>query len=332
LKIAIVILNYNGEQLLADFMPSVVAHSQRDDTEIWLVDNCSTDDSIGFVKKTFPTVQILVNESNLGFAKGYNQSLKNIPADIYCLLNSDVEVTEGWLKPIIDSFIKNDHTTVIQPKILDYNNKSKFEYAGAAGGFIDRLGYAFCRGRMFNQLESDKGQYNDSANIFWASGACFFIRSKIFHQLNGFDEEFFAHYEEIDLCWRIQNKNLGVLYEGTSEVYHLGGGTLNKQRPKKTYLNFRNSLLTLVKNLPLQTLLYLIPLRFLLDVLAAIQQLALLKPAHSFAILKANVDFLLLLPRMLKKKDTLPKRKDYYYTNSIVWKYFLLNAKRFEDL
>lgn len=331
MKIAIVILNYNGQELLAKFLPSVVANSHRQDAEIWVVDNCSSDDSVFYVKNKFPDVSVLQNEANFGFAKGYNEALKKIQADIYCLLNSDVEVTQGWLAPVIKSFDNNDNIAAIQPKILDYKNKSKFEYAGAAGGFIDRFGYAFCRGRIFNQLEFDKGQY-DSAKIFWASGACLFIRSKVFHDLGGFDEDFFAHYEEIDLCWRINNKNLQVWYEGASQVYHVGGATLGKQHPKKTFLNHRNSLLTLVKNLPIKDFLYVFPVRLTLDFIAIIHKLIYLKPAHALAILKANIHFFALLPKTLKKRTSNPKSKKHYHVNSIVWKHFALRKKRFGDL
>ena len=203
MKIAVVILNWNGRQLLEQFLPSVVKYSPQ--ATVYIADNASSDDSVIFIRTHFPTVQIVLNETNLGFAGGYNEALQHIDADVYALVNSDIEITENWLQPIIETFEKEPKTAIIQPKILDYKNKEYFEYAGAAGGFIDQFGYPFCRGRLFETLEKDKGQYDDSCDIFWASGACFFIRSSIYRELKGFDADFFAHQEEIDLCWRAIN-------------------------------------------------------------------------------------------------------------------------------
>src|SRR5690606_35983908 len=211
-------------------------------------DNNSSDQSKQYVETYFKNVQWIQLHENFGYAKGYNEALKGIKEEIICLLNTDVEVTENWLQPVLDLFSKDDSIGIIQPKILDYNNKSHFEYAGAAGGFIDKYGYPYCRGRVFNSIEKDSNQYDTSTSIFWASGACFFIRKNVFHSLNGFDESFFAHMEEIDLCWRAYNLNYQTKYVGESTVYHLGGATLNAQNPKKTYLNFRNSLFCLTKN------------------------------------------------------------------------------------
>jgi len=249
LKIAVVILNWNGKALLEKFLPSVIQFS-RDDAEIYVADNNSIDDSIAFLKEKYPEIKIIKNKTNGGYAKGYNDALKHVDADVFALVNSDIEVAKGWLKPVIKQFKKNKNTAAIQPKILDYKDKSKFEYAGAAGGFIDFMGYPYCKGRIFMELEKDKNQYNDTYDIFWATGACFFIRSEVFYQLKGFDEDYFAHQEEIDLCWRIQNEGYNIQYVGLSTVYHVGGATLKETNPHKTFLNFRNSLFSICKNVP----------------------------------------------------------------------------------
>ena len=250
MKIAIIILNWNGQKLLEQFLPDIVRYSNPDYCDIYVADNASSDTSVNYVKSNFTTVKIIQNTENVGYAKGYNDALKNIDADIYALVNSDIEVTKGWLEPIISTFKNNQKTAIIQPKILDYKNKDFFEYAGAGGGYLDKYGFPFCRGRIFNSLEKDSQQFNDTKEIFWASGACLFIRKEVFNDLEGFDETYFAHQEEIDLCWRAKNLGHTVKYVGTSTVYHIGGATLNESNPKKTYLNFRNSLFTLTKNLP----------------------------------------------------------------------------------
>ena len=269
LKIAIVVLNWNGEALLEQYLPSVLEYSEG--ASVILADNASTDGSIAFVKKNFPEITIIQNKQNGGFAKGYNDALAHVDADIYCLLNSDVEVTPQWLTPIRQMFEAHPEAAIIQPKILDLLQPDHFEYAGAAGGFIDQLGYPFCRGRIFQSLEKDHGQYNDIREIFWATGACMFIRKKVYDDLGGFDEDYFAHQEEVDLCWRAKNRGYKVFYVGTSEVLHLGGSTLSNMNPKKTYLNFRNSLFSITKNLPRRKALVLILFRLLLDGIAALE-------------------------------------------------------------
>ena len=256
MKVAVVILNWNGRALLEKFLPSVVAHSAG--ASIHVVDNASEDESIAFLQNKYPDINIIQNSENGGFAKGYNDGLKHIDTDIYCLLNSDVEVAPNWLNPILKGFESIPEAAIIQPKILDLKRREYFEYAGAAGGFIDKLGYPFCRGRIFQALEKDTGQYNDIKEVFWATGACMFIRKEIFEELNGFDEDYFAHQEEIDLCWRAKNKGHKVFYIGTSHVFHLGGSTLENMNPKKTFLNFRNSLYSITKNLPRKTALPII--------------------------------------------------------------------------
>lgn len=324
--IAIVILNWNGKALLEKFLPSVINYSK--DAKIYVADNASTDDSIEFLKTSFQEVRIIQNSENGGYAKGYNEALKYVSEPLLCLLNSDIEVTENWLSSIITTFNSDANPDILQPKILDYKDKSKFEYAGAAGGFIDKYGYPFCRGRIFDSIEEDNGQYNDIIDIFWASGACFFIKNNVFKDLKGFDESYFAHMEEIDLCWRAYNSNYKTQYVGTSTVYHVGGATLNDTSPKKTYLNFRNSLITLVKNTDKNVFLKSL-LRMLLDGIAGVRFLLQLKPLHFAAILKAHGSFYLNLGRVLKERRTLKKSSNYYLINSIVWSYFIKKHKTF---
>lgn len=328
-KIAIVILNWNGTKLLEQFLPSVIKHSAE--AEIYLADNASTDNSIAFVKANFPTVKIIQNEDNYGFAKGYNIAMQNVEEDYYCLLNSDVEVTKNWLTPILTCFENEPQTAIIQPKLLDFKLKTHFEYAGAAGGFIDKFGYPFCRGRIFDTVEKDNGQYNDDIQIFWASGACFFIRKEVFRKLNGFDADFFAHQEEIDLCWRANNLGYNIKYISKSVVYHVGGATLKEGSPKKTFLNFRNSLLMLTKNLPFEQLFPTLFIRLCLDGIAGIQFLFKGKFNHFFAIIKAHFSFYTLINKTLKKRKG-KTSKQYYHTNSIVYRYFIKNGKVFDEI
>lgn len=320
MKIAVVILNWNGTKLLEQFLPSVVNYSPEAD--IYVADNASTDDSISYVKAFFPTIQIIKNESNLGFAEGYNEALKSVDAEIFALVNSDIEVTENWLQSIIETFENEPQTAIIQPKILDYKRKEYFEYAGAAGGFIDKYGYPYCRGRIFETLEKDKGQYDDNCEIFWASGACFFIRSSVYNELEGFDADFFAHQEEIDLCWRAFNKGYKVKYNSQSVVYHVGGATLELGNPKKTFLNFRNSLLMLLKNLPKKQLFPVIFTRLILDGIAGIQFLLQGKFKHLLAIVKAHFSFYALFSVHYKKRAKFQSEK-YYNKRSIVYSYYI---------
>jgi len=251
MKIAIVILNWNGLKHLKKFLPSVLKNSGKN--PIYIIDNYSTDSSVQFVKETYPEIKLILNNDNFGYAKGYNEGLKKVKEEVYCLLNNDVEVTKDWLNPIIEEFIDNESVVIAQPKILDYKIKNKFEYAGAAGGFIDYFGYPYCRGRIFSNIEKDNGQYDQNIDIFWASGACFFIRKKTYELLNGFDENFINHMEEIDLCWRLTNLNLNLkkrfLYK--SVVFHLGGGSLNYENPKKLFYNIRNQRWMIIKNMNL---------------------------------------------------------------------------------
>jgi GT2 family glycosyltransferase len=331
LKTAVVILNWNGQKLLEQFLPSVVNFSLNEAT-VYVADNASTDSSIKYIKEFYPSVQIIENAINGGYAKGYNNALQHIEADIYCLLNSDVEVTENWLTPVIKLFKEEEKTAIIQPKLLDFKDKKKFEYAGAGGGFIDLFGYPYCRGRVFDHLETDNGQFNDVSDIFWASGACLFIRSNVYHQLCGFDEDYFAHQEEIDLCWRAQNEGFTIKYVGTSTVYHVGGATLQETNPHKTFLNFRNSLLNVVKNVPKKWFLLVVFSRLILDGIAGIKFILELRPIHTWAIIKAHFSFYKNFYKFLKKRKKLQKKAYYNLHTSIVWQYFFLKRKKFTDL
>ncbi len=319
-KIAVVILNWNGAKLLEQFLPSVLAYSEE--ATIYVADNASTDTSIQVIREQFPSIKIIQNDGNYGFAKGYNWALENVEEPYYALVNSDVEVTKDWLTPILSVFENEPQIGIVQPKILDYKNKENFEYAGAAGGFIDKYGYPFCRGRIFTTIEKDNHQYDDESEIFWASGACFFIRKEIFRKLNGFDDDFFAHQEEIDLCWRAFNLGYKTKYTYKSVVYHFGGATLNNSNPKKTFLNFRNSLLMLLKNLPKNQLFPILFTRLLLDGIAGIQFIFQGKFKHCFAIVKAHFHFYHLISINLKKRSGSQSKK-YFYTNSIVYSYFI---------
>ncbi|WP_397447162.1 glycosyltransferase family 2 protein [Polaribacter sp. R77954] len=331
MKTAIVILNWNGKQLLEQFLPSIVNFSLQQ-ADIYVADNASTDNSIAYIQKDFPSVKIIENATNGGYAKGYNDALQAVNADVYCLINSDVEVTENWLSPILNVFKNDENTAIIQPKILDYKDKTKFEYAGAGGGFIDLYGYPYCRGRVFNHLEKDTSQFDDISEIFWASGACLFIRSTIYHKIKGFDEDYFAHQEEIDLCWRTQNIGYSVKYVGTSTVYHVGGATLQETNPHKTYLNFRNSLLNVVKNVPKKWFLFVVFSRLILDGIAGLKFIIELRPVHTWSILKAHLSFYKNFYKFLKKRKILIKKQDYNLHTSIVWQYFVLGRTKFKDL
>jgi len=330
LNLAIVILNWNGKTLLEQFLPSVIKFSKE--ASIYVADNASSDDSIEFIVTNFPKICIIQNKENGGYAKGYNDALKDLKEDVFCLLNNDIEVTEGWLTPIFVHFNNsNKSEAIIQPKILDYQDKSKFEYAGAAGGFIDKYGYPYCRGRIFNSIEEDNNQYNKKDDIFWASGACLFIKSNVFKELNGFDESYFAHMEEIDLCWRAQNSGYTVKYIPDSTVFHVGGATLENSNPQKTYLNFRNSLYTLVKNAN-GYILTLVLIRLIFDGIAGIKFLYELKPKHAIAIIKAHIVFYRRLPKLLKQRKSNKPSVRYYQKSSIVWLYFVKKKTTFNSL
>lgn len=328
-KIAVVILNWNGKQLLEQFLPSVVSHSSE--ARIYVADNASTDDSIAYVQATYPDVKLIVNDQNYGYAQGYNKALEQVDEEYICLLNSDVEVTAGWLAPILSIFENQLDVAIIQPKILDYKEKTSFEYAGAAGGFIDKYGFPFCRGRVFDTIEKDQGQYSDIASIFWASGACLFIRKATFVELQGFDTAFFAHQEEIDLCWRAFNKEKKILYCGLSTVYHLGGATLAYGNPRKTYLNFRNSLLMMLKNMPRKGMFSTLFVRLCMDGIAGVRLMLQGKPKHCFAIVRAHFGFYKRARGFYIKRSDL-QRSDYYNVKNIVYQYFIKKKQTYNSI
>ena len=330
MKIAIAILNWNGAELLKRYLPSVIEHSTEAD--VYVIDNASTDSSIALLKTSYPTVRLIELPQNFGYAGGYNKGLKQIEADVFCLLNSDVEVTKNWLRPIIDLYATNKEVAIVQPKILDATHRDRFEYAGAAGGYLDMLGYPFCRGRIFQHVERDEGQYDDKVDIFWASGACFFIKSHLFWKLGAFDTDYFAHQEEIDLCWRANNAGKSVVYIGKSCVYHLGGGTLKEASPQKTYLNFRNSLFSILKNVPIGRALFIIWLRLLLDGLAALRFAAQGKLRHVVAVLHAHISFYGSFRSMYGKRETTNFILKYYLVKSIVWSHFVHQVNNFNNL
>lgn len=331
MKVAVVILNWNGKKLLEQFLPSIIQFSYEL-ADIYVADNASTDDSVSFVRNQFPSVKIIENAKNGGYAKGYNDALQSIEANIYCLINSDVEVTQDWLPPILEVFKNEPNTAIIQPKLLDFKDKTKFEYAGAGGGFIDLYGYPYCRGRIFNHLETDTGQFDDISEIFWASGACFFIRSEIYKELNGFDEDYFAHQEEVDLCWRTQNEGFDIKYVGASKVYHVGGATLQESNPRKTFLNFRNSLLNVIKNVPKKWFLFVFISRLILDGVAGLKFALELRPIHTWAIIRAHLSLYTNFYKFLKKRRKLQKKLHYNSHVSVVWQHFILGRKTFDQL
>ena len=333
-SVAVVILNWNGKSFLQKFLPSVLA-SDYENLSIIVADNASTDDSVSFLQQKFPQVKIIFNRVNEGFSKGYNTALKQVSADYYILLNSDVKVNSGWIAPIILLMESDEKIAACQPKILSFKNKNQFEYAGASGGWIDYLGYPFNRGRVFDYCEMDHGQYDNSAEIFWATGAALFVRSSVFHELHGFDEYFFAHQEEIDLCWRIQRAGYKIYVEPASVVYHVGGGTLPMGDRRKVYLNFRNNLVMLSKNLSIYESVWKIPTRIFLDTIAAFQ--ALVKGSFStfISIESAHLDFLkwIVFGKRGKRLHKIKmKNLKGVYAGSIVWKYFIKKKKTFSEI
>lgn len=330
MKVTVAILNYNGKDHLDQYLPSVLAHLEGHD--LLVIDNASTDDSVAFLKEKYPNIRLKINSSNGGFAEGYNQGLEGENADIFILLNSDVEVTESWISGVLQD-MEDCKWHAAQPKVLADKKRTHFEHAGAAGGFIDYLGYPFCRGRMFDMTEEDKGQYNERSEIFWATGACMFIRSEVFFEMGGFDADYFAHMEEIDLCWRMKNKGYKVGYSPNSHVYHLGGGTLNYSSPRKTYLNFRNSLITLLKN-EKKFVFWKVLWRMVLDGVAGIKFLFGGQFKHFWAIMRAHFSFYSKLPKTLAKRRKISKLKTVskIYQKSIVFQYYLKGKKKYSEL
>ncbi|MCP4460871.1 MAG: glycosyltransferase family 2 protein [Cytophagales bacterium] len=325
-KVAIVILNYNGRKFLEKFLPSLQEYSGQ--SKLIVVDNASTDDSTDFLEEQFSEVEIIQLEKNFGFACGYNEGLKKIDAEYFAIINSDVEVTADWLDPLVNFLGSHPNHAAVQPKIKSYHDKSKFEYAGAAGGFVDAMGYPYCRGRIFQHIDTDTGQYDTTSDVDWTSGACMVIRSDVFDKVGGFDEDFFAHMEEIDLCWRIRSGGMKLACVPASTVYHVGGGTLDRSSPFKTYLNFRNGLSLLAKNLPKNQLIWKLPFRLVLDGLAAIKMAFESSPRHLTAIAKAHVHFYWRLPRNFRKRKVVSPPRSIWLLNE----HFLKGKKRFDDI
>ena len=329
-KTAVVILNWNGRHFLEQFLPSVIANT---DAEVIVADNGSTDDSLAFLAANYPTLRTIPLDRNYGFAGGYNRALAQVEADYFVLLNDDVECTPGWVAPVVDMMESDSQIAIAQPKLMMYDQKDTFEYAGGAGGFIDHFGYPFCRGRMFNTLEQDNGQYNDRCEIFWATGAAMFVRADVWRQLGGLDDDFFAHMEEIDFCWRAKNAGYRVAYCPDSVLYHVGGGTLPKSSPFKTQLNFRNNLSMLYKNLPQNELHIIIVIRILLDYVAALKFLAEGKAGEFRAVVKAHREFHSWKPALKAKRASLTQRKvSCIYPRHLLTDYYLLGKRRFSDL
>lgn len=328
---AVVILNWNGKYFLEKFLPNLIKCTEE--AEIIVIDNCSTDNSVDFVKQNFPIIKIIQNAKNFGYAGGYNQGLKEVKAKYFVLLNSDIEVTENWLAPMINVMESNSDIAVLQPKILDYNNKHLFEYAGGSGGFIDFLGFPFCRGRIFNSIETDNNQYDNQLEIFWASGSCMMVKSEIFNLLNGLDDDFFAHMEEIDFCWRVQTLGYKIKVVPESTVYHIGGGTLPKSSPKKTFLNFRNNYIMLLKNLPSNHLAFVLVFRLFFDWSAAFKFFFQKNFGDFKAVFKAQYKFLSKLGYYYSKRNFEKNLSNKnVYKRSIVFDFFVLRKKYFSKL
>jgi len=327
--IAVVILNYNGKRFLERFLPGVISRSQI--ARVIVADNASTDDSVAWLKQHHPQVQLIINPKNGGFAAGYNQALQHVEAKYYVLLNSDIEVAEHWLEPLVQFMDENPDVAACQPKLLSFSDMAYFEYAGAGGGFIDKFGYPFCRGRLFQSIEKDDGQYDDVYEVFWASGACMFVRADLYHAHGGLDDSFFAHMEEIDFCWRLKQQGYRIMYVPQSQVYHIGGGTLPKISSRKTYLNFRNNLSMLYKNLPPSWFYYVIISRLFLDGVASIKFLLEGGFADFFAVLRAHMHFYRKLPELhAKRRKTKKVPVSRIYRKNVVVEYFIKQKKSFQ--
>ena len=334
MKTAVVILNYNGKSFLEQFLPSVIKFS--DGADIVVADNQSTDDSVEFLKNQYPDIRIIVNPTNGGFATGYNVALNQIEADTYVLLNSDIEVTENWLNPCLELLNSDRRIAAVQPKILSFKNKNTFEHAGAAGGYLDKHYYPFCKGRLFELVEEDKGQYNENTEVFWATGACLFIKADLYHQMGGLDDDFFAHMEEIDLCWRLKKANYKIMYASESSVYHVGGGTLNYMNPRKTYLNFRNSLYMIAKNHESKIIQKLF-IRLVIDGVAASLFLVKGQFRHFWAVLRAHMSVYKNWSTLMEKRKQVKTLSTTYnkvglYQKSIISQKFINGVKTYSQL
>lgn len=332
-SVAVVILNWNGRYFLEKFLPSVY-NSTYPNIRFVVGDNASTDDSVDFVRAQYPQVELIINDKNYGFAGGYNRVLEHVDADYYVLLNSDVEVSPNWIEPIIAYLEAHTDVAVVQPKLRAYHDRDRFEYAGAAGGFIDRFGFPFCRGRIFQEAEVDHGQYNDPQEIFWASGAAFFIRKQCWEEAGGFDEDFFAHMEEIDLCWRLKRLGYKIAYCPDAIVYHVGGGTLASSNPFKTKLNFRNNLWMLQKNLPFWTACWVIFIRLWFDFFALLMFLFTGRSKDALAVHQSHKAFFGSFFKTAKKRKVYPHKANTsgLYKGSIVFDYYVRGYRKFTDI
>ena len=336
-RVAIVILNWNGSDMLQKFLPTLVEHTAINGVEIIVADNNSTDNSMQMMQERFPQIRRIVLDDNYGFAGGYNRALQQVEAEYYLLLNSDIEVTEGWLEPMLSYMDAHGEIAACQPKLIDYKDPEKFEYAGGAGGFMDRWGYMYCRGRVFDTVEKDNGQYDSVASLFWATGACLLVRSVDYWAVGGLDDKFFAHQEEIDLCWRLRSRNRGIVAIPQSRVLHVGGATLNSSNPYKTFLNFRNNLLLLYKNLPERELKKVMFVRFWLDMVAAFMFLLKLNTGNFKAVFRARREFRRMKPDFADKRaenisktvlENIPERSGFL----LVWQYHLLGKRTYKQL
>ena len=337
MKVAVVILNWNGRKMMEEFLPSVCRYSQQDDVEIVVADNASTDDSLSFLSANYPNVRQIVLDKNYGFAEGYNRALAQVEADYFVLLNSDVEVTEDWIEPIVSYMDAHPDVAACQPKIRAFYAKHSFEHAGASGGFMDKFGYPFCRGRILSVLEEDKGQYDTMKDLFWATGAAFFVRSEVYRSCGGLDAEFFAHMEEIDLCWRMRSRGYRIVCVPQSVVYHVGGGTLNATNPRKTYLNFRNNLLMIYKNAGPERLNKMLFARFFLDYLSAFVFLLKGEVGNFKAVFKARSEYSKMKRRFAEKraenlKQTVNPTIKEIYNRSLIFDFYLRKRHFFSTL
>lgn len=331
-KVAVVILNWNGKKFLQQFLPGVIANT-KDDAVVIVADNASSDDSVEYMKEQHPDVPIVINRINGGFARGYNDALAKVDAEYYVLLNSDIEVTPNWIEPVIELMENDRSIAACQPKLMSFYRREYFEYAGAAGGYLDKYGYPFCRGRLFQTLEKDGGQYDDVKEIFWATGACMFVRADVYKKLGGLDERFFAHMEEIDFCWRAKNQGYRIMYCPNSTVYHVGGGTLPKKSWRKTYLNMRNNNIMLYKNLPENRLYKVFIARLFLDGVAAIKFLVDGGFMDMYAVVKAHWKFFGMFGKLKKERtrNTLMPVSMIFQKN-LVFEYFIKRKKKFSEL
>ncbi len=337
MRVSVIILNWNGERFLKQFLPALIKYTPNELAEIVVADNGSSDNSLALIQKEFPGVRVITFDKNYGFAEGYNKALDQTSSEYSVLLNSDVEVTPDWLLPLVEFMDLDTNVAACQPKILAFYDRSRFEHAGASGGFIDKFGFPFCRGRIFDKNEKDARQYDDVTDIFWASGACLFIRTEVFKKEGGFDADFFAHMEEIDLCWRLKSRAYRISCVPKSSVYHVGGGTLKAEHPHKTYLNFRNNLLLLYKNLPAKKYFPVMIVRYFFDYIAALQMFVTGKKPNAMSVLKARSDFALMksnfkVRRTENLQKTIINNLSGVYNGSLVIANYLWGKNKFSDL